>query len=432
MRTVHVWVFAGYLAVSIISGAVSYADTIEVVSVNSAGKFGNNESSHPAISADGRYVAFDSTASNLAPGDTNGKKNIFVHDRQTGKTEVVSKNSAGTLADTDSEHHSLSADGRYVAFDSNASNLAPGDANGKANIFVHDRQTGKTTVISKNSAGVFGNGDSYHPAISADGRYVAFDSQAGNLAPGDTNGNANIFIHDRRTGKTSIISKDSAGKPGNQNSFSPAISADGRYVAFLSQAANLVSGNINGKVNIFVHDRKTGKTTVTSKDSVGAFGNGDSYNPAISADGRFVVFDSQAGNLVPGDTNGNTNVFIHDRRTGETKLISKNSAGKAGNNASNHAAISADGRYVAFESAADNLVPGDTNGKDSDAFLYDRQTGEMKIISKNSAGAQGSGSMCFNSALSADGRYLAFESAAGNLVPGDTNGVPDVFVRDGR
>jgi Tol biopolymer transport system component len=414
------------------SGAVSYAGTIEVVSVDSAGQFGNNESIHPAINADGRYVAFQSRAGNLVPGNTNDKANIFVHDRKTGKTEIVSKNSAGTLGDNDSDHPSLSADGRYVAFDSFAGNLAPGDNNGKADVYVHERKTGKTTIISKDSAGVFGNDHSLNPAISADGRFVAFQSAAGNLMPGDTNGILNIFVHDRKTGKTTIISKDSAGKPGNQHSFSPAVSADGRYVAFHSLADNLVLGVANGKLNIFVHDTKTGETTGISKDGAGAFGNGNSNNPVISADGRYVAFDSYAGNLAPGDTDGKANVFVHDRQTGETTIISKNSAGRAGNDNSSDAAISADGRYVAFESAADNLVPGDANGKDSDAFLYDRRTGEMKIISKNSAGAQGSGSSCFNTALSADGRYAAFESNYSNLAPKDTNGVTDVFVRDTR
>jgi len=431
MRKVFFGVFAGVLAVAYLSGSICYAGKTEVISVDIAGKLGNGQSAEPAISADGRYIAFRSSASNLVPDDTNGKDDIFVHDRKTGETTIISKNNADKLGNDGSSHPAISADGRYVAFQSSASNLVTGDINDKMDIFVHDRRTGKTKIISKGSAGKLGNNDSSKPAISADGRYVAFQSLASNLVPGDINDKMDIFVHDRLTGKTKIISKDSAGKLGNNDSSNPAISADGRYVAFQSSANNLTPGDTNDKTDVFVHDRRTGQTTLISKDSAGKLGNNDSSNPAISADGRVVPFRSSASNLAPGDTNDKTDVYVHDRRTGQTTLISKDSAGKAANGASDIPFISADGRFVAFQSDANNLVPGDTNGQE-DAFIHDLQTGVTEIVSTDSNGIQGNAGGCFTPSISGDGRYVAFETEAGNLVPGDTNGVSDVFVRDRR
>ena len=430
MKKVFLRVFAGFLAAAFMAASVSYAGTTEIASKDSNSKPGNGNSNEPAISADGRYVAFESRAGNLVQGDTNDKMDIFIYDRQTGETNIISKDSSGMLGNNDSRKPSISADGRYVAFQSEAGNLSPDDINGRSDVFVHDRQTGKTKIISKNSSGTLGNGFSDKPAISADGRFVAFESEAGNLVPGDTNGMMDVFVHDRQTGKTKIISKNSKGKLGNNHSAQPAISADGRFVAFHSTADNLAPNDKNGMADIFIHDRQTGATKIISKSSAGKQGNGGSYIPVMSADGRYVAFESGADNLVKGDTNGKSDVFVHNRKTGVTEIISVDSNGKLGNNNSYEPSISDDGRYVAFASEADNLVPGDTNGK-SDAFAHDRQTGKTKIVSVDSAGnQQNNGGLCSNPAVSKDGRYVAFESEAGNLVPGDTNGKSDVFVHD--
>ncbi len=304
-----------FLAVSSISGSVSYAGTTVLVSVDSTGKLGNNHSYEPAISGDGRYVAFWSSASNLVPGDTNGMPDIFVHDRQTGETTLISKSSAGIPGNNDSYLPTISADGRYVAFHSFGNNLAPGDTNGKANIFIHDRQTGETTLISKNSSGIPGNGDSSEPAVSGNGRFVAFWSFADNLVPDDTNGKSDIFIHDRETGETKIISKSIAGQLGDNDSNQPSISDDGLYVAFASKAGNLILGDVNKRADAFVHDSKTGVMKIVSKNSIGKPGNGGGcIVPAISADGRYVAFESEAEDLVSSDTNNKSDVFVHDRQ----------------------------------------------------------------------------------------------------------------------
>ena len=310
------------------------------ISVNSAGAQANGDSGGGAISADGRYVAFSSYASNLVPGDTNAMPDIFVHDRDAdnngvfdelgpGKTstERVSIDSTGAQANGGSWGETISADGRYVAFISDATNLVPGDTNGATDIFVRDRQTNTTERVSVDSAGAQANDFSGQPSISADGRYVAFWSYATNLVPGvpgDTNGAYDVFVRDRLAGATERVSIDSTGMQSDGYSYQPSISADGRYVAFLSDATNLVPGDTNGMPDIFVHDRDAdnngvfdelgpGKTSTerVSIDSTGTQADGYSFWLSISADGRYVAFRSAATNLVPGDTNGKTDVFVH-------------------------------------------------------------------------------------------------------------------------
>jgi len=351
--------------------------TTERVSVDSTGNQSNGLSSGAAVSADGRYVAFSSYATDLVPGDTNDHSDVFVHDRQTGTTERVSIDSAGNQGDDDSHGAAISADGRYVAFGSWASSLVPGDTNACIpfevasckDVFVHDRQTGTTIRASVASDGSQGNKISASPAISGDGRYVAFGSSASNLVPGDTNNHSDVFVHDRQTGTTVRVSVASDGSQANNRTGALAISADGRYVTFESDASNLVLDDINGKRDIFVHDRQTGITERVSVDSAGSQGNNESDDPAISADGRYVAFQSAASNLVADHTSGGGNIFVHDRQTQTTVRVSIGYDGGETDDHSETPAISADGRYVAFGSYASNLVPGDTNSS-ADIFVF--------------------------------------------------------------
>jgi Tol biopolymer transport system component len=402
------------------------------VSVSTAGVQANAISWIPSISADGRYIAFESQATNLVFGDTNAANDVFVRDRVTGQTTRVSISSAGIQANGNSWRPSISADGRYVAYQSEATNLAPGDTNGKEDVFVHDRVTGQITRVSVSSAGAQANGDSGSPSISADGRYVAFHSWATNLVTGDTNSRDDIFVHDRVTGETARVSISSAGAQANSDSWSPSISADGRYIAFHSGATNLVPGDNNNAWDVFVHDRVTGETVRVSVSSGGTEANGYSDTPSISANGRYIAFKSDATNLVPGDTNGLGDILVHDRVTGETVRVSVSSGGAQATGlygGSSRPSISADGRYVAFASGATNLVPGDTNDLE-DIFVHDRVTGITARVSVSSAGAQATGDNSWWPSISADGRYVAFHSGAPNLVTGDTNLVVDVFVCD--
>ena len=404
------------------------AGITERVSISSAGTQGNYNSYESTISADGRYVAFYSYANNLVAGDTNNEYDVFVRDQITGTTERISISTAGVEGNGSSNTPSISADGRYVAFQSTANNLVAGDANGFADIFVRDRETGTTERVSVSSAGVQGNNSSTSPSISEDGRYVAFQSTANNLVSGDANGFADIFVRDRETGATERVSVSTAGLEGNSYSAYPSISADGRYVAFQSSANNIVSEDANGFADIFVRDRETGTTERVSVSSSGVEGNSTSSAPSISEDGRYVAFYANANNLVSGDTNSAGDIFVKDRETGTTERVSVSSAGVEGNSDSYSPSISADGRYVAFYSIANNLVSGDTNSA-GDIFVKDRETGTTERVSVSSAGAQGNGSS-YNPSISTDGRYIAFYSGANTLVSGDTNSVYDVFVRD--
>jgi Tol biopolymer transport system component len=397
--------------------------------VASDGTQANDHSFEPSLSADGRYIAFQSAATNLVSGDTNSNPDIFIHDRQTGKTIRASIASDGAEGNDGSYYPSLSADGRYVAFDSFASNLVSDDTNGMRDVFVYDRQTGQTSRVSVASDGTQGNGMSDQPSLSADGRYVAFSSIATNLIDNDTNQIWDIFIHDRQTKQTNRVSVASDGTEAINWSEAPFVSADGRYIAFQSYASNLVSGDTNSNCDVFLHDRQNGQTSRVSVASNGTEGNHLSGHPSLSADGRYISFESYASNLVSGDTNGNWDVFLHDQQTGQTIRVSVSSDESQANYHAYEPSLSADGNYVAFHSAATNLVSNDTNGS-RDVFVHEHQTGHTSLGSITSHGFQANNASQ-RASISGDGRYVAFESMASNLVGGDTNGVLDIFIHDG-
>ena len=285
------------------------------MSVSSSGRQGNDYSGAGglAISAKGRFVAFGSSASNLVPGDTNGFEDVFVHDRRSGRTERVSVSTTGKQGNNLSMSPSISANGRFVTFNSDASNLVPGDANGTIDVFIRDRKLGTTELISISSSGQQGNGFNSGGAISADGRFVAFDTQADNLVPGDTNGHNDVFVRDRLKGTTERVSISSQGVQGNDLSDDAALSANGRFVVFQSYATNLVKGDTNGTVDIFVRDRDLGTTERVSVSSGGVQADRASDRGSITDGGRFVAFGSDARNLVPGDANGATDIFVRTR-----------------------------------------------------------------------------------------------------------------------
>lgn len=416
------------------------------VNVSSEGAEANGLAfNQPVLSADARFIVFPSPASNLVPNDTNvcggaapiflvpGCPDIFVHDRITRTTTRVSVDSAGVQADGASLRAVISADGRIVAFDSLATNLVISDTNGEIDVFVHDRQTGATTRVSVSGTGGQATGQSFSPRLSADGRFVGFASNAPNLVPGDTNGAFDIFVRDRLTGETTRVSVNSLGEQGNADSFIPDLSADGRFVAFSSDASNLVGGPASPFAQVYVHDRLTGTTSRVSVNGSGNAADGHSFNSGMSADGRFVAFVSDGSNLVAGDTNGVRDIFVHDRMTGTTTRVNVDSTGAQANGFSNLSfnggqAISADGRFVTFHSSAPNLVADDTNGV-QDVFLHDRLTGITTRVSVDSAGAQGNAASG-GAAVNPDGRFVGFISGATNLVAGDTNGTFDAFLHD--
>jgi ribosomal protein L14 len=418
---------------------LSYADTTVRVSVDSSGNEAQGGGSYnTTISSDGRYVAFQSSATNLVENDTNGATDIFVHDMQTGATERVSVDSSGAEANGSSSHDrpSISSDGRFVAFTSSATNLIQNDANGSvSDVFVRDRQAGITNIVSVHSSGAQGDGGSRYPFISSDGTYVVFRSSATNLIQNDTNGTiADIFIHNRQAGITNIVSVHSSGAQGNSSSMQSSVTPDGRYVAFYSNASNLVDVDSNGNsTDAFVRDRQEGTTELVTLNDAGQQPNGplfDAEAPPISDDGRYVAFNSDGTNIVEPDLNGTaSDVFIRDRQTGTTAIVSLNSAGQQGDSDSYVYNIAPDGRYVVFESRATNLTQTDTNGT-YDAFIHDRQTGATECVSLNYLGSDTGNQYGSYNYVSSDGRYVAFESSASNLISIDNNGTTDVFVRD--
>lgn len=395
------------------------------VSVDSSGQqaWGSSMSS---VSGDGRFTAFSSLASNLVSGDNNGSRDIFVHDSLTGTTIRASVHSKGAEGAKNSHNPSISADGRYVAFDSLAQNLVPGDTNTDWDVFVHDTKDRRTVRVSLNSAGGQVYGDSRYPSISADGRFVAFESTSSGLVLGDNNKDTDVFLHDTLTGTTSRVSVSSAGAEGDSESYSCAVSDDGRRVVFASYASNLMGGNTWWTCHTYLHDTQTKVTSMVSVNSSSQEADWDSFSPSISGDGRFVSFDTAATNLVPGDTNNNSDVFLRDTLAGTTSRISVGTAGEQGEWGSMYSSVSADGRFVAFESYATTLVPGDTN-QSGDIFLRDTLLGTTKRVSLSSDGAQGDGHSTFPS-ISAAGDYVSFDSDASTLVQSDTNNSTDIFV----
>jgi Tol biopolymer transport system component len=411
------------------AGAATSGTSTSRVSVSSAGVQGNRTSEGPAVSDTGRYVAFASLARNLVAGDTNLVEDIFVRDRAAGLTRRVSVGPGGRQANGASIIPSISGNGRYVAFMSDAANLVAGDTNNASDVFVRDLVAGSTRRVSVGPAGHQANGASGFSAISRDGLHVVFHSDASNLVAGDTNGALDIFVRDLSAAATERVSVSSAGIQGDAPSLFPTLSRNGRLVAFISEATNLVTGDDNGFRDVFVRDRQTGVTQRASVGPGGVQADGLSTNlPSISANGRFVGFDSSASNLVVGDTNGLQDIFVRDLKLATTSRVSLGAGGVEANGISISPRLSSDGRFVSFESDATNLVGADTNGV-VDVFVRDRSAGTTRRVSVGPGGVQGNGNS-LGSAISNDGQHVGFISSATNLVAGDTNGEMDVFVRD--
>jgi Tol biopolymer transport system component len=414
----------------------------ELVSISGGGVAANGVSTWSSISGDGRYVAFASSATNLVAGDVNGVRDVFVRDTQTGTTTLVSRATGGAIGNELSSMPSISADGRYVAFESWASNFGGGAVN-KADIFVHDRKTGVTSLVSKASNGDAGGDGSHHPSISADGTRIAFYSYADNFSAFDDNSVPNTFVRDTETEGTSLVSRASGGGPGGDDeSVNPAISADGEVVAFQSMADNLVAGSpdADNTVDVFAHRLGTGTTTYVSKASDGTPGSGDSSgestNPAISADGRYVAFASRADTLSADDALFLSDIFVHDLNTAATTYVSRASDGTPGTGppfGSFNPSISADGRYVVFDTTYTNLSDSDFDGLDvnenevADIFVHDRSTGGTRYVSRSTAGVAGD-KASYLPRISADGRYVAFDSHAETLSGEDAEDERDVFL----
>jgi phosphopantothenate synthetase len=413
---------------------------------------GNGASDSPVISTDGAFIAYRSRATNLIAGQVGAGLNVFLFDRVAGTTMLVSRagGSVTTTGNSTSDIPVLSADGRFVAYRSFATNLVLGqsDANGNTDVFLFDRVAGTTVLVSRatGSTTTTGNGVSDGAAISSDGTFVAYRSAATNLISGqtDTNGTSDVFVFNRVSGTTTLVSRvaGTVTTAGNSASDTPVISADGGFVAYRSFATNLVAGqsDVNGTTDVFLFNRVAGTTTLVSRltGTTTTTGNSASDSPVISADGGFVAYRSVATNLVAGqsDANATADVFLFNRAAGTTTLVSRlaGATTTTGNNASDTPVISADGGFVAYRSFATNVVAGqsDTNLA-SDVFLFDRAAGATTLVSRAVGTATTTGNSGSDTpVITSDGSFVAYRSSATNLIAGpmDLNAATDVFVFD--
>lgn len=432
-RMLSAWL--AVVSVALSEGLPGQSGTTDLVSVTADGQGPTGLCLYSAVSDDGRFVAFSTEATNILPDDANGPvRDVVLRDLEPpGATILISQSSDGEQGDGDSDNPSVSSDGTYVAFDSVSTNLHELDSNGVSDVFLRDRSTGTTHLISIGDDGAAGNGKSTFPSVSADGSRTAFLSLATNLDPafGETPaGVEQVWL--RTIGaepRTSLVSRDSAGNAATANCTSAAISGDGRYVAFATLSA-LTDADTNGLQDVYLRDLTSGALSIVSRNAAGKAASGESRAPAISADGGVIAFDSSARDLEgSGFIEVRRRVYASFLSSGTIRHVSLSTLGDPTEVAAELASISPDGRYVCYSTAASNLVPGDANGK-ADVFLHDLSTGGTVIASVSSEGASGNGdsrSIWFS--LSRDARVLAFRSGASNLVAGTTGTTPRIYAR---
>jgi Tol biopolymer transport system component len=418
-----------WVALAAPAALASHARTFRVSEAPGGGDATAN-SNWPSVSADGRYVAFSSWASNLVPHDTNDSSDVFVKDLVTGAISRVSVASDGAQADGSSFTPSISGNGDVVAFRSDATDLVPGDTEGHTDVFAHVLSTGATIRISQTPSGDGANEDSSEPAISANGKIVAFSSLASNLVRVRVNATGlccDVFVHTIATGRNRLGDPMLNGR-GASDSFLPVLSRTGRYLAFGSWGCDIATGvECLDESNVYEQDMRTREVTLVTRAYSGTVGFGCGANPAISADGTTVAFISDGANLVPGDTNGAYDVFVRDLTTGVTTRVSVTSHGDQTNGGLGRVTMTADGRLIAFQSDAWNLVPNDGNLV-QDIFVHDTKTGKTTRVSVSSSGAEAD-AYSANAVLSADGSLIAFESDADDLAGTDANLTTDIYAR---
>jgi len=380
-----------------------------------------------AVSSDGRFVVFSSRAPDLVPGDTNGAEDVFLRDRTLDTTVRVSVGAGGVQANGSSDECDVSDDGRFVVFTSVASNLVQSDGNGQSDVFLRDVAMGTTTLVSRTPSGASGaGGNSQLPSISSDGARIAFESSAVGLDPIDTNQTQDVFVHERATGTVRLVSRAPGGAAGDDSSASAHISPEGDWIAFASAARNLGPVDPTGTVDIYVHEVATGNNLRIT----GPAGSLNSLNnsPRVSRDGRHVAFLSQATNLLPGGNASGSHIAVWERSTGSIDIVSRDASGAASGATCGDPDISYDGVWVAFRSFGSDLVAGDTNGRE-DVFVRNVPQGWTERASLSSLGAE-LDAASRAPAISGDGRYTLFSTTSVLVVPSDNNSGVDVFVRD--
>lgn len=417
---------AAVTAAVLIAGSPGAASTpaLRRVSVSSDGSDPYGDSSWPSLSADGRFVAFQSDASNLVPMDTNNSQDIFVYDRFEGSTKRVSVASGGTEANGGSWSPKISADGRYVAFISGATNLDPIMVSGA---FVHDRLTGQTELVSVRTDGAPGQYPVHEIDLSVNGRFVAMSSSG--LTPDVSRDAWDIYLRDLESGTTTLASRTPDGSLFQAPSGSPSLSGDGRILVFTAGNFVPTTPPPNSIPGLYLYDLVGGGTSyVFLADGEPALSYGTS--PGISDDGRYVSFLGRAVGSPSDAIDPWNDVFVYDRETMTVEKVSLSVSGGDPGGAASSAAISANGRYVTYSSDAPDLIESDTNAC-ADVFVWDSLTEEATRVSVAIDGGNAN-DLSRMPTISADGQYVAFESWARNLVADDHNGDLDVFLAGPR
>ncbi len=383
-------------------------------------------SSDATTSKDGRYVVFSSNANNLVAGDTNNAYDVFLRDTTANTTVRISVDSSGNQANGRSGAAVINPTGNYIAYISAATNLVAVDTNGYYDIFLYNVSTGATEIVSTDSSGNQANNNNYSIGLSDDARFVTFSSYASNLDTAATGTYSNIFVKDRVTGTTTLLSKNTSGIAGNGDSDKPVISCSGRFVAFHSLANNLDGTDSNGYRDIILVDRLSGtviKNITKTKNGVSEF-------PTLSCDGNYLAFDSYATNIVSGDSNNKTDVYRYDVRNGNTIRVSLNNTGSEVSQNSFYPSLSGDGNLVSFTSdepsGSSKFYSGDNNGV-YDVFLRNVELSTTDIVSVSSGGTVGNGQSIMPH-ISSNGNYITYYSEASNLTTGDMNGTGDIYL----
>jgi len=390
---------------------------------------GNADSRLADCSFDGRWVAFESSATNLDPGATSGLPQIFVKDLWTWDVELVSVSTLGVTANSLCSNPRISPDGRFVVFESHATNLVSGDTNGAGDVFLRDRVTGTTTRESLGPGGAQLALGGVQPDLSADARFVLFYTNSTDVVPGNTSGQPQHYLRDRASNLSLSTAVSTGGTLANNASDWVAdLSADGHYVVFASFASNLVPADTNGTEDVFLRDVWAGTTSRISVAAAGGNANGTSRLPRISADGTTVVYETGATNIVVPDTNSRTDVIVHQLDTGFVERVSVNTLGAEGNGDSENPSVSFDGRYVAYRSFAGNLVAGDANGT-WDVFVRDRISNSTELASWTTAGGQAGGGGVYLADISPNGRFVSMWTTEA-LDPSHPASTWQVYVRE--
>jgi hypothetical protein len=416
----------GALSAALALVTLASAADITCISAGGDGLPADGDSRNFGASRNGRLWAYSSFATNLVAGDENDHRDVFVFDRKSEKTELVSVASDGTQGDGDSHNGRMTGNGRFVVFQSAATNLVPGDTNEQVDVFVRDLRKGTTVRISTTEDGTEADEGCAWPNISANGRYIAYRSSATTLVPGDTNGVGDVFVFDRKRRTTERASFRSDGSQTTETVIRHTISPSGRFVAFVSAEDGIVPDDSNGLIDVFVVDRKRGTVERVSRAYDGGEIDAGCFQPGFPLNDRYVTYPSEATNLVPGDTNGVQDVFRYDRKRRSTTRVTVLPDGSEPNDWTDAVRYARGKRLVLFRSAATNWVADDTNGV-PDVFLMDTRAGTVVRLSENADGVEGN-NWSSRPIVTRNGRLVSIFSSASNLVPGDDNETYDVFL----